>query len=146
MISKSLLMFCTALALGACTATVDLRGNLPEPEALAKIKVGETTEEQAQLILGTPSSVTNFGEQDWHYIYQKVSTVSFFTPREMDYITITLAFDATGKVKSITKLGKKDRKTIDLVSRETPTAGKEYSVMEQLIGNVGKFTKEDKGK
>jgi outer membrane protein assembly factor BamE (lipoprotein component of BamABCDE complex) len=64
----------------------------------------------------------------------------------VDYATITVSFDTNGKVDSVKKLGKKDRKSIDLVTRETPSAGREFSIMEQLVGNVGKFTKADKGK
>ena len=140
------ILLAAALPLWACSPTVDIRGNQPSPESLAQIKVGETTDEQAQLILGTPSSVLTYGEPTWHYVYQKVETVSFFTPRVVDYGAVTLVFDAEGKVKSINKIGKKDLKDIDQVSRETPTAGKELSVIEQLIGNVGKFSKDSKGK
>jgi outer membrane protein assembly factor BamE (lipoprotein component of BamABCDE complex) len=146
MIRKSFVLLYSAMALCACTPTVEVRGNLPAVDALAQIQIGETTEEQTQLLLGTPSSITNYGQENWHYIYQKIKTVSFFTPREVDYATITVSFDTNGKVNSVTKLGKKDRKSIDLVTRETPSAGREFSIMEQLVGNVGKFTKADKGK
>ena len=141
MVRKCLLTFVSAACLWSCSPTVDTRGNLPAPAALAKIVVGETNEEQAQSILGTPSTVTTYGDLTWHYVYQKIETVSFFKPKELDYVTVTLVFDGDGKVKSISRLGKKDRKNVETVTRETPTAGKEYSVIEQLIGNVGKFSK-----
>jgi len=146
MIRKSFPLVFTALALWACTPTVDVRGNQPAPEALAQVKVGETSEEQVQLLLGSPSSVLTYGDETWHYVYQKVSTVSFFTPKVIDYSTVSIVFDSNGKVKDISKVGLKDTKSIGLVSRETPTAGKELSVIEQLIGNVGKFSKDTKGK
>ena len=133
-------------SLWACSPTVDVRGNLPLPESLAQIKVGETTEEQVQTLLGSPSTALYYGDETWHYVYQKIETVSFFTPKVIDSSTLTIMFDTAGRVKSITKTGMNDLKPVQAVDRETPTAGKEFSVIEQLLGNVGKFAKESKGK
>lgn len=141
----STLLFITT-SLWACSPTVDTRGNLPLPESVAQIKIGETTEEQVQTLLGTPSTALLYGEETWHYVYQKIETVSFLTPKVVDSSTLTIVFDAEGKVKSISKSGMKDLKDVQTVDRETPTAGKEMSVIEQLLGNVGKFSKDSKGK
>lgn len=132
----------TGLGLSACTPTVDIHGEIPAPELLAQVKIGESTEEQVQQILGSPSSTTAWGNQVWHYIYERTETLSFFTPRVKDYQEVTIAFDDSGKVLDIKRLGKKALKNVVMVTRETPTAGKEMTVIEQLLGNVGKFAKD----
>jgi outer membrane protein assembly factor BamE (lipoprotein component of BamABCDE complex) len=136
----------SAFTLWACAPTVDLRGKLAPPEAIAQIQVGKTTQEQVMSLLGSPSTIMTFGDETWHYIYQKVETVSFFTPKVTDSNTLTIVFDDKGLVKNISRAGMTDLKDVTLVSRETPTAGKELSVIEQLIGNVGKFAKDTKTK
>ena len=60
----------------------------------------------------------------------------------LEYNSLTIDFDTNGKVKAMKQRTKDDMKNVDLVSRETPTAGREYSVLEQLISNVGKFGKD----
>ena len=42
-------------------------------------------------------------------------------------------------VKEIKRYGLKDGKQIAFVDRETPTRGKEMTVLEQLFGNLGRF-------
>lgn len=130
------------LGLGACTPTIDIHGEIPAPELLAQVKIGQSTEEQVQQLLGSPSSTTTWGNQVWHYIYERTETLSFFTPRVKDYREVTIVFDDSGKVSDIKQLGKKALKKVVMVPRETPTAGKELTAIEQLLGNVGKFSKD----
>ena len=134
------LLSATLLGLAACSPTVDIRGQLPEPDQLAQVKVGVSTEEQVQTLLGTPSSSTTWGEQVWHYVYERTETRSFLDPVVKDYRVVTIAFDDQGKVSKISKLGPDALKPVDFVTRETPTPGREMTVIEQLLGNVGKFT------
>jgi outer membrane protein assembly factor BamE (lipoprotein component of BamABCDE complex) len=141
----------TALALlavlgaAACTPAVDMRGNLPDPEVLAQIKEGKTTRDEVQALLGTPSATATFGEESWQYISARTETVAFFKPELKDRRAISITFDREGVVKSVVARGMEDGINIQTVERETPTAGKEMSVLEQLIGNVGKFSKDPGG-
>ena len=144
MIRKFLVPLFAAGLLSACTPTVDIRGNLPAPEDVAQLKIGQTTDEQVLSLLGTPSSAQHYGDETWYYIYQKIETVSFFAPKIVDYQALTVSFDGSGKVKQVRHNTQKDMKDVEVVTRETPTAGREYSFIEQLIGNVGKFTKDKK--
>ena len=93
-------------------------------------------------LIGTPSSAINYGGETWFYVFEKIETVSFFDPTVLEYNSLTIDFDTNGKVKAMKQRTKDDMKNVDLVSRETPTAGREYSVLEQLISNVGKFGKD----
>ena len=136
-------MFCVAAFLQACTPTVDIRGNLPDPEMVAKIEVGTSSQEQVMGWLGTPSSAMNYGGEVWYYVYVKTERVSFWDPKVLDYKALVISFDDAGKVKDMRHLAQKDMKTVDTVSRETPTAGREYSFVDQLVSNVGRFGKKD---
>lgn len=134
-----------ALALGACTPTVDLRGNLPAPENLAEIKPGKTTRDEVQQLLGTPSTTSTFGDESWQYISARTETKAFFKPEVKDRKVVSITFDRSGVVKDVIERGLEDGVAINSVERETPTAGKELSILEQLVGNIGKFSKDSKG-
>lgn len=134
-----------ALGAAACTPTIDLRGNLPLPEDMAKIEPGKTTRDEVQALLGTPSSIASYGEESWQYISARTETVAFFKPELKDRKVVSINFDQNGVVKDLTTLGMNDGLALQPVARETPTAGKELSILEQLVGNVGKFSKDPAG-
>lgn len=141
------LLAAAVLAAGAaaCTPTVDLRGNLPHPDVLAEIKPGKTTRDDVQVLLGTPSNVVMYGDETWLYISSRTEKVAFFEPREIDRKIIALVFDRQGKVKAMETKGLEDANPIQTVDRETPTAGKDVSLLQQLLGNVGRFSKDPGG-
>lgn len=136
------LALAVALGAAACTPAVDVRGNLPSPEVLSQIQVGKTTRDEIQVLLGTPSTTVNFGDESWQYISARTETVAFFKPEMKDRKAISISFDRNGVVKGMVTRGMDDGIVVQTVERETPTAGKELSILEQLVGNVGKFSKD----
>lgn len=132
------------VAVAACSPRVEARGNLPDPQRLAKIKPGVDSRERVADMLGSPSSIAVFDQETWYYISERVETVAFFEPEVTDRKVVILHFDNKGVVKDIETLGLEDGNNIQPVDRVTPTAGREFTVMEQLIGNLGRFNKNKK--
>ncbi len=132
-----------ALASSGCSHVIDIRGDLPTAKALAQVKPG-MTEEEVQALLGTPSSTMTYGEDVWHYISMQTETVSFLTPEETSRKVVSVYFSKDGKVTKVTTLGLADGQPFQSVDRETPTAGKDASMLQQLFGNVGRFSKTGK--
>ncbi|HLO76739.1 MAG TPA: outer membrane protein assembly factor BamE, partial [Magnetospirillum sp.] len=100
LIRPTSLAFAISLALfaAACTPSVDLRGNLPDPEALSQIKPGKTTREEVQTLLGTPSATSTFGEESWQYISSRTETTAFFKPEVKERKAVSISFDRSGVV------------------------------------------------
>ena len=137
-------VFAVALAaagLPACVATVDQRGNLPEPDRLAQIQPGTTTREQVAKILGTPSSTGVFDDKHWYYISRRVKQVAFFNADVLDQQVFIVNFDDKGVVRAIDHKELKDGQAIALAPGATPAPGRELTFLEQVIGNVGRFNK-----
>src|SRR5258708_30035066 len=128
-----------ALALAACQPTIDQRGNLPDKSKLAEIEPGVTTKEMVSQILGTPSSVSTFGDKTWYYISRRTEQTAFFNPQVLDQQVIVVGFDEGGIVRNVQHLNLADSRPVDPSPRETPSAGKELGFVEQLLGNLGKF-------
>lgn len=129
-----------------CAPNIDMRGNLPHSEQLVQVKVGQSRRDDVQQLLGTPSNVSPFGDESWHYISARTENFAFFEPAVKERKVVTITFNRSGVVKAIDARGMEDGKQIETVDRETPTAGKEMSVLQQLIGNVGRFSKDPAGK
>ena len=56
-----------------------------------------------------------------------------------------IAFDQTGMVADIRQYGIDDLRDVDPNDRITSTAGKKLGFFEQLIGNIGRFTRGREG-
>ncbi|MEE8500160.1 MAG: outer membrane protein assembly factor BamE [Kiloniellales bacterium] len=129
-----------ALVLGACEQNVQVRGNIPDPEVVAKINPGVHSRIDIASLLGSPSTVSTFQDSKWYYIGQKTTQFAFFETEVLERNVLVISFDDSGFVTETKTYGLEDGKVIDLVERETPTEGKELSIVQQLIGNLGRFT------
>ncbi len=139
------LLAATALAalLSACAPNIVQRGNLPDPELLSRIQPGSQTRNQVADTLGSPSSVATFGDEVWYYISSQTQTIAFYEPEVLEQKVVAIAFDDAGRVKSVRTYGLEDAREIEPVARTTPTGGREITILEQLVGNLGRFSKQD---
>jgi len=129
-----------AMALAACSIPVDQRGNLPEKTSLDQIKPGVSDKATVTRLLGSPSSIATFDHDCWYYISQKTKEVAFFKPELVDQEVVAIDFDKDGVVRDIRHRGLADRQAITPNPNATPAPGREFSFIEQLIGNFGKFS------
>jgi len=140
--TTSLLLVSALVGLTAgCTPTIDVRGNVPPPERLAEVKPGKMTKNDVMALLGSPSNTTTFGDDTWYYISSTFESWAWKEPKETERKVVKIDFDKTGNVTNIQTLGLKDGKVIDLVTRETPAPGRDLGILEQFLGNVGRFSK-----
>jgi outer membrane protein assembly factor BamE (lipoprotein component of BamABCDE complex) len=130
-----------AATLAACVATVDQRGNLPEPDRLGQIQPGTTTREQVAKILGTPSSTGVFDDKNWYYISRRTQQIAFFDPDVLDQQVYIVNFDDKGVVRGVDHKELKDGREIAPAPGATPAPGRELTFLEQVLGNIGRFNK-----
>ncbi len=131
---------CIALALVACTPRVDTRGHVATPGTVEKLEVGKQTRDDVVQLLGSPSTTATFDDETWYYISQRTETVAFYAPETVEQKVLALKFDKSGVLKDLQTYTLKDGKAVAMVGRQTPTAGKELTLIEQVFGNVGKFS------
>jgi outer membrane protein assembly factor BamE (lipoprotein component of BamABCDE complex) len=131
-------------AIAACAPMVDTRGNMPPPEVVATIQPGVTTRTQISQLLGSPSSVGTFNDRTWYYIGRKTETVAFLSPEVTEQQVLVVKFDESGVVQDLEKRGMESARAVSMNDRETPTAGHSLGFFEQLFGNIGRFSKDEK--
>lgn len=130
-----------ALMTGACAPRIHNQGHDVDPERLAQVEPGKTTREQVTEILGSPSSSSTFGPEVWYYVSQQVHSTLFFKPEVNDRKVVAIEFDQEGVVGTVSTLGLADGRNVKPVERVTPTSGHEMGVVEQVIGNFGRFAR-----
>ena len=128
------------LAASACSTRLSVHGAILNQEKLAEIKPGEITRREVQEILGSPSSKAVFDKESWYYVSSRTETFAFFEPKITNRKIVIIRFDKKGVVSNVENLNLKDGRKIQFVERVTPTKGKEYTIIEQLVGNIGTYT------
>ena len=125
--------------LSACAPVINTRGQQPDPDVLAKIEPGSTSQRDVERALGTPSTQGVFRENVWYYMSERTERTAFFAPELLERKIIAVVFDKVGVVEDIVTYTENDKQEIALVARITPTAGNELSIIQQLFGNIGRF-------
>jgi outer membrane protein assembly factor BamE (lipoprotein component of BamABCDE complex) len=136
-VSLALLAAC-ALSAAACAPVASNHGFIALDVKPSELKAGEDTKSTVLERLGSPSAKSTFDDNTWYYMTQAVERVAFYRPRVTNRDVVAVTFDETEKVKTVNSYTLADGKIIALNGRETPTRGRELTILEQLLGNVGR--------
>ncbi len=127
------------LTTGACAPITTYSGFQAIDANPKDIKVGEDTKSTVRGRLGSPSTVSTFEDDIWFYVAQVKERVAFRRPQVVNREVVAVRFNEdTEVVESVEHLTLADGKQIAYSDRETPTRGRELTVLEQLLGNVGR--------
>ena len=109
---------------------------MPDQEAVASVQVGMDTKDTVTKKLGDPSTAATFGNDVWYYISAHVEQNAFFAPRALDRNILAVEFAKDGKVTDVHKYTLADGRVVDFVSRETPTRGREMTLIQSIFNAV----------
>ena len=128
--------------LQACTPTKIIRGNYVDDVDLKTLETAVQSKELSMndvaSVLGTPTTVSTFDNNIWYYIGQHTEQTGVFDPKIVDEKIIVIEFDDSKTVSRIVK-AQGDRMDISYSRDETPTYGNDFTVLQNLLGNIGRF-------
>ena len=134
-----------ALASAALTATsacapVTAYHGFQAVEANPKeVQVGVDTKSTVSERLGSPSAVASFEPNIWYYVSEVTDQVAFRRPVTKKRDIVAIAFSkGDERVEKVDTYTLKDGRIVAFNGRATPTRGREMTVLEQLLGNVGR--------
>jgi outer membrane protein assembly factor BamE (lipoprotein component of BamABCDE complex) len=120
--------------------TARQRGSRVDPDALKELIPGTSSRADVQALIGSPTAKATFDDNTWIYISQITTTRIGRTPGVRTQNVVILTFDQNGTLRSVAKRDKDDAAPIAMAAGATPSPGSEASFLQQLFGNVGKFT------
>ena len=130
-LSISLLMVC------ACTPVASYQGFQLIDQAPSDVKVGTDTRSTVLSRLGSPTAKSAVDNETWFYISQLSTKTGFYQPRVNSRNVVAIAFAKGGdQVSTVNSYSLKDGRVIAYNGRETPTRGRELTVLEQLLGSI----------
>lgn len=137
-----LLSLTVGLLLAACTPMTANRGNMLDDYQMKEIQPGVDTRDEVVRKIGSPTTIAPFDDNTWYYIGQKTSKRGILDPQITDERIVVVTFAQDGMVDKIVER-KDGREDIPITQRKTPTTGNDFTFMQQLLGNLGKFNKQE---
>ncbi|WP_374516137.1 outer membrane protein assembly factor BamE [Brevundimonas sp.] len=138
--SKLLLAALSAAALtAACAPVVGQNGFQAVDARPTDIVAGTDTRETVLTKLGTPSTTSTFeSDSIWYYMSQVTEKYTYNRPQVTQRSITEITFNDAGQVAAVRTLGLDDGQRIAMNDRETPTRGRQLTIIEQLLGNVAR--------
>ncbi len=130
------------LAVSACAPVSATRGNYVETPDLEQVQPGRHTRSDVIRLIGSPTTVAPFDDNVWYYLGQQKEKRGVLDPEIKDERVIVVAFDETGLVESVRERDG-DRIDIPVSDRATPTHGNDLTIMQQFLGNLGRFNPQE---
>jgi outer membrane protein assembly factor BamE (lipoprotein component of BamABCDE complex) len=127
------------LLAGGCSAVLRGHGYAPKPDELSAIVAGVDTQDSVRDKIGRPGGLGVINKNAWYYVASTVEHYAYREPAVIDRTVVAILFDDLGTVTDVRQFGIEDGRVIDLVTRTTPTYGKELTVVQQLLGNLLNF-------
>jgi len=135
-----------AFAASGCVTQRQVHGYVLERgEEAVTAETGVDTKESVLARYGEPSSIGVFNPDVWYYISSIEQQRAFLKERTSNRKVVAVVFNDGGAVEAIEEFDLADGTDINIVDRETPTRGKELSVLQQLLGNVGRLPTQQPG-
>ncbi len=135
-----------ALALSGCAMPAfmsfppQVRGNKIDEAQLKELVPGTSTRTDVTSLIGSPTAKATFDDNTWLYIAEVTKPVIAGTQSVRDQQVVVLTFDDKGVLRAIDRKTGDDSQSVSVVARTTPSPGNDASILQQLLGNVGRFS------
>ncbi|MEM1088306.1 MAG: outer membrane protein assembly factor BamE [Pseudomonadota bacterium] len=127
----------SALTTACISPMQDFHGYTSDDVQPAEIQPGTDTRSSVLAQLGSPSTESLFDENTWYYISTQRERIAFLRPKTSQRTITAVVFDDDDQVTDVLAYDETDGQVISYASKETPTRGRELSILEQLFGNIG---------
>ncbi len=137
---KKFIFLSLILMVAACAPTLAVRGNILKDYQIAQVQKGVDTQSDVLKKLGSPTTKAPFDDDTWYYMGQKTEKRGILDPKIVEEKIVQVKFGSNGLVEEIRQADPK-RLDIPYERDKTPTSGQEMTIIQQALGNMGRFNK-----
>lgn len=130
---------CATALSSACAPVIETHGHFSKQADLDVIKEGGLSQREIEMMMGSPSTIAAFDPNTWYYIGSISNAFAWRAPVVISRHVVAIQFDEETKtVKDLKEYTILDGRIVAFSDDVTPTKGRELSILEQLLGNVGR--------
>jgi outer membrane protein assembly factor BamE (lipoprotein component of BamABCDE complex) len=130
--------------LGACSPIIQQEGNVPDPDQVVQINPGVDDKNRVTQLLGSPSTISSFQDRTWYYISRRTEQTAFLDPKVVDQEVLAITFTDQNIVEDMKVYGLENGRMVAMNDQVTPTYGNNLTLVQQLLGNLGRFNNPNK--
>lgn len=137
------LFACALFSLPGCAVFSDAphyRGVTISPHDLTELTPGVSGQADAQALLGPPSFVEQFDQNNWVYVSQVTKMRIGNTEGVKAQHVVVLTFDNSGTLASVTQKDQSDAVTVAMQSNAVQAPGGKPGFIRMLLGGVGSYS------
>ena len=142
---KIIIVMFAAFIASACNPTLRNHGYIPTENKPQEVEASSDTKATVLARLGNPSVKGTFEEDTWYYLSATRERLAYLRPIIRERTITAITFDEDGQVTKVAEYGIENGQYVNYSDRETPTRGKELSVLEQIFGTIGRLPSEQIG-
>lgn len=131
---------CGLVLVSGCSRIKDQQGYLADPILVANIAPKIDNRQSVELTLGQPSIAGTFDASVYYYVTRQTEQFAFLTPAPIDHKVMAVYFDKNDNVERVEYFGLDDVASVNVEDDTTPTRGREMGFVEQMFGNIGRFS------
>jgi outer membrane protein assembly factor BamE (lipoprotein component of BamABCDE complex) len=128
------------IAVAGCAPRVTTHGTPMTRMEMAEITPGVDTRGSVRRQLGQPVTTSLIGGETWFYVSTVMEQVAYRAAVIVDRQVIAVSFDETGLVTAAERFALDDGVLVALRTETTPTFGRELTIAQQLLGNIGRVS------
>ena len=128
-----LVIFCST----SCIKTIHTCGHIFKDSEIHDIEKAKDKKD-VEGILGSPTTVSYFGQETWFYITTRKETIAFLPSKVLEQYIVAITFNEN-KVDEILRYTEKNANGVISVSEYTVTKGNDISAAQHMFGNLGRF-------
>jgi outer membrane protein assembly factor BamE (lipoprotein component of BamABCDE complex) len=117
-----------------------VRGNHVDADQLKELTPGTSTRADVTALLGSPTARATFDDNTWMYISERTQPRIGATQAVLSQNVVVLTFNEQGVLQHVETRDKADQLPVAVIARTTPSPGTEASFLQQLFGNIGRFS------
>ncbi len=124
--------------IAACATRIEKRGYVFEASDFDLLQEGFSSQEQVLQLMGSPSFVDDFGEDEsWVYFSEKIENFLFFKPKVLNRNVLVLRFRKNLLLKIEKVDHTKEIASLDFVDSYTLVKSERIGFFKSLFSNVG---------
>lgn len=122
-----------------CTQQDRYHGFIPPQEELATLQVGQTTKDAVISLFGPPMSERALENNTIYYAQSQFRYFGPFAPEVVDRQVLAIDFDASDRLRNISRYTTEDGRVVVLDRRVTEDGINDVTFLSQLFGAFGRI-------
>ena len=137
-ITKTLFLILILFTCNCCIKTYHTSGYVFEEDELAALHKAKNKLD-LEHTLGTPTSISAFGQETWFYITTKKEKLAFFNDKIIEQNIIEISFNSDESINKVSIYTEKNANQLKLVEEYTVSKGTESNTLQKFFYNAGRF-------